>query len=389
MKRWVVPSLILLGVSLAGLALVRTSTANGPQLKWHNMFLVGGVAAGTEVSQFSMIDDNTILTSGLMSDARLRSRNGQITYTFQPYEVNETPYHVAVSDSGLFCIGTNKNQIYLIDKTGKLLWQRAVPGTRIWTCVPAFGPHDNVYVGSSEGVVWSFDVNGKQRWVGSFPGISGISPISVSSDGTVYGLGRDLSLTAISNDGKQLWRTAPRMGGLDAPLIGPDGGPTCVETLQGKIRHFSKKGDLLWEYAYQPGNSIRDHALSDKQGNVYVNGSINMGNNIIAVNPSGQLKWYVPCGALFSSLGVDTKGRVWLSDDNGASTSTGVSKAGIMSYLHRKPNGYLRVFDGATGKILGKISTPFYFSLVDQIVSLKDDMVMLGEDGQLYCYGMT
>ena len=376
---------LLLAVSITGLILLAVSRRNpAPLLKWHSMFLLGGIS-GPAVKDYWLLNDDSILTFGLMSEVKLRHRNGQVFYSFQPYEVNELPWHVAVSKSGLLCIGTNKNHIYVVDSTGRLLWRKAVPGTRVWTCVPAFGPGDEIFVGSSEGVVWSFDVKGNKRWKGDFAGISGITPITAANDGTVYGVGRDLSITAISNEGKQLWRSDPRVAGLAAPFVAPDGGPTCVDTLSGAVRHFSPDGEMLWEYHYQPGSAIRNEPVIDAHGVVVVNANINMENRIAAVSADGHELWSLPCGTLFNTLGLDGKGRLWMIDSDPHS-ARGKPGGGFPNLTNKAPRGYLFVIDPDTGKLLGRTRTPFYFSLTDGLARLGDSMVALGENGELYCY---
>jgi hypothetical protein len=272
-------------------------------------------------------------------------------------------------------------------------WKAAVPGTRVWTCVPAFGPNGNLYVGSSEGVVWSFDPYGKVRWRGDFPGISGISPIVVAPQGFVYGLGRDLSLSAISLEGKLLWRTDSQAGGLTPPLIAPDGGAICVETLSGKIRRYLPDGTLRWEYSYQPGASIRCEPCVDASGNTIVNTTINMQNFLQAISIDGRPSWQRPCGVMFNSVGVDTKNRVWVFDGDPSSSKGGLAAqtSNPLSFLtaNRMPRGYLTVLDSSSGKVLGQTRTPFYFPMLDGVDPRPDGSIMtIGDDGVLYCYDL-
>ncbi|MDQ3023337.1 MAG: PQQ-like beta-propeller repeat protein, partial [bacterium] len=289
---------------LAALLLARQGTA--PKLRWHTPFAKDLIAAGGSVGTLFVVSDQIYLTGESGGQLRLRSGDGTVLFTYKPNGKDEKPIHVDVSSvDGAFCVGTNKNMVYCFASKGALRWSAEVPHESATICWPEFGPAGDVYVGliTDEGrsAIASFTAAGELRWNRGFPGTSGM--LTVGQDGLVYVLSQKNTLSAISEDGDQLWRTAEDAVSLSEPLAAPDDGVFCWDMIDDSaplrfhatFRKYSPQGKVLWKFNYA-NRGAGYNGLVDQAANLYFVGRPEgkRKSGLIALSADGSLRWHHP-----------------------------------------------------------------------------------------------
>jgi outer membrane protein assembly factor BamB len=280
----------------------------------------------------------------------------------------------AIAPDGTAYIGLHNGNLFALrDPTGAgnqlaARWSFHPPGGSSWHATPAIGRDGTVYVGFSTDSQ-STDAVGKLyalrtptsgiepvvQWSADLgPGRETASP-TVGPDGTIYAMGGEGRLSAISPEGEVRWtvQTGPTLKA--SPALGEDG-TVYVSSMNGKLyaiappMHGGTSGTVRWtfRFAEYPGRGqlVVSHsppAGADGVGSgasptVGPDGTIYVGannSNFYAVTPDGQLDWMFEADREIAGIWSTAA----LSTDN-STLYFGANKGGI--YALDRADGSLR-----------------------------------------------
>ena len=281
-------------------------------------------------------------------------------------------------------------------------WSFHPPGGSSWHATPAIGRDGTVYVGFStnngkpeaEGalyalqaprtgiepiVVWSVDLG---------PGRQTSSP-TIGANGTIYAMGGEGRLSAISPDGHVKWTAQIGPTLKASPALGQDG-TVYVSSMNGKLYSVAppldpngQRGTIRWTFRFAEfpgkGPSVVSHsppAGADGIGSgasptVGPDGTVYVGannSNFYAVSHDGQLEWMFETQREIAGIWSTAA----LSADNNT-LYFGANKGGI--YAVNRADGSLRWQYGIVGSIysspaLDATDTVYTGSTVGHVIAL-------------------
>ncbi|HNX59175.1 MAG TPA: PQQ-binding-like beta-propeller repeat protein [Spirochaetota bacterium] len=229
----------------------------------------------------------------------------------------------AISGANLFAV-TKSEMLYSLNAvTGKVQWTSKISGSVLFGAAPRV-INDSVIIAASGGKIYSFSMDGTQKWVSDIH--SGIYSSPSFGAGKILIGAEDQQLYAFSlQDGSVAWKVS-----LDgrvvssAPLV--SGGNVIVGTYKGSVYSFEiNKGTQSW--VYKTGGAIVSSPV-EKDGLVYI-GSRDC--NLYAIEAStGSVKWtfktdkpvvadvayndkelYVGSGSIMYSLNPGSGSLIW------------------------------------------------------------------------------
>jgi PKD repeat protein len=165
------------------------------------------------------------------------------------------------------------------------------------------------YVGPQNGtVLWTYTSN------------NGMSGVTIGSDGTLYvgscGSGYSGGLYVLNPDGSLKWNYTTN-GGITGVALGNDG-TLYAGSIWGFVYAFNPNGTVNWIYdtGDQPRN-IWSRTLSvppvvSADGTIYI--GLGNGEQLIALNPNGKLKWQVNIGTVWSTPVIGTDGTIYVAN---------------------------------------------------------------------------
>lgn len=321
----------------------------------------------------------------------------------------------AIAPDGTAYIGLHSGTLFALrdpNGAGNQLaarWSFHPPGGSSWHATPAIGRDGTVYVGFStnsgkpdaEGALYALrsptaGIEPRVLWsVDLGPGRQTSSP-TIGPDGTIYAMGGEGRLSAISPEGRVKWtaQTGPTLKG--SPALGPDG-TVYISSMSGKLYAVapprdpnSQRGTIRWAFRFAefPGSGpmVVSHSPpggadgigSGASPTVGPDGTIYVGannSNFYAVSPDGQLEWLFEAQREIAGI--------WSTAALSADNSTlyfGANKGGI--YAVDRASGSLRWQYAIVGSIysspaLDATDTLYTGSTVGHIIALD------GARGQL------
>jgi outer membrane protein assembly factor BamB len=236
----------------------------------------------------------------------------------------------AIAPDGTAYIGLHNGTVFALrDPPGPgdqlaARWSFHPPGASSWHATPAIGQEGSVYVGFStnntspdaEGTLYALRAPSRGiqpdiAWSAPLgPGRQTSSP-TIGGDGTIYAMGGNGRLSAISPDGQVKWtvQTGPIL--KSSPALGRDG-TVYVSSMNGKLYAVAPppagqgQARIRWTFRFAEfaGNTppVVSHSppagadgigsggspMVGPDGSVYVGAN---NSNLYAVSPQGQLVW--------------------------------------------------------------------------------------------------
>jgi outer membrane protein assembly factor BamB len=281
----------------------------------------------------------------------------------------------AIAPDGTAYIGLHSGTVFALrDPAGAgnqlaARWSFHPPGGSSWHSTPAIGRDGTVYVGFStnnaspdaQGTLYALQapttgIEPHVLWsVGLGPGRQTSSPV-LGPDGTIYALGGNGRLSAISPDGQVRW-TAQTGPVLKSSVALGGGGTVYVPSMNGKlyavsppIGPSSQTGTIRWTFRFgeYPGHrsAVVSHsppAGADGIGTgatptIGPDGFIYIGannSNFYAISPDGELEWLFEAEREIAGI--------WSTAALSADSSTlyfGANKGGI--YAVNREDGTLK-----------------------------------------------
>ena len=179
------------------------------------------------------------------------------------------------ADSTIYVASTN-GKLYAFNLDGTEKW-KFVTGDFIYSS-PVIGNDGTIYFGSGDHKLYAVNPDGTKKW--EYPSWDFIrtSP-AIGSDGTIYFGSDDMRLYAISPDGKHKWHFNTSDLLRSSPVIGEDG---TIYFESDKFYAVNPDGTKKWDFqAY-----IRYAPAIDSDGTIYLSGAY-----LYALNSDGTLKW--------------------------------------------------------------------------------------------------
>lgn len=325
-------------------------------------------------------------------------------------------------------------RIFAMD-TGRTVAALSTSGAVIWTAnvAPEFDTNPNVsggglavsgatlFVTTGAGEVIALAANsGAVLWRQRLDGAISGPP---TADGTrVYAMGRNGSATALdAASGRILWQTegSPRAGGmLGAGAAAVDGGRVYLPYAAGQLDAVSPDGDVIWSAGIAGQRLGRAYAgFGDVTGDPVVAGGViyvgsAAGKTSALLASTGDLLWTADEGALNAPLVVG--GSVFVVNDQARLVRLDAASGEViwgfaMPYFentrpkrlkaitpHYGPvlaggrvavasgDGTLRLFDPASGAIVGQVDIPSGAASSPALVGGM--LLVMGQNGQLHAF---
>jgi len=262
----------------------------------------------------------------------LRTFNTSVVPTPDPvFGSSDIQSSAAIAPDGTAYIGLHNGTLFALrDPSGAgnqlaARWSFHPSGGSSWHATPAIGRDGTVYVGFStdsastnaEGTLYALQapatgIEPIVRWsVDLGPGRQTSSP-TIGDDGTIYAMGGEGRLSAISPSGDVLWTAQAGPALKASPAIASDG-TVYVSSMNGKLyaiappRKGGDEGSIRWTFRFAefPGKAkpVVSHsppAGADGIGSgasptIGPDGTIYVGannSNFYAILPNGQLDWF-------------------------------------------------------------------------------------------------
>ena len=259
-------------------------------------------------------------------------------------------------------------------------------GSRDWYCSAAFGDDDRIYAFADRGFAYCLDLDGEIIWQSDIPDLSAMGAPVIGPKGVIYGRTRQLELVAISQVGEEMWRSPPGTAGTDKFFVTKSGTVTCPRLIRDVVNAIDEQGNLLWTYKCSAGSSFHGEPAFNLDGTTYVfELNPQTGDRLIAIDSTGHFLWGYPCVVGFAQLSVLTDGRIVIVGiDYGPLAMKNKFTMFLYSFLGNT-NGKVTLLD-PQGNVEVTAKLPAYFSMVPPVEFESDKLLVLGTDGELYCY---
>ncbi|MDQ8204793.1 PQQ-binding-like beta-propeller repeat protein [Pelagicoccus sp. SDUM812003] len=264
------------------------------------------------------------------------SPSGSEIWRFQAADwIDSTP--TLSHDEATVYVGSWDNALYAVDASnGVELWRFETGNLVVGS--PSLDAWGNVFIGSSDGFLYSIDKDGGLRW-SYFVGAEMDSSPAIDSAGRIFVGGMDGSLYAFSNTGEALWEFEidQTQDPVDhriksSPTIGDDG-TVYFGGGDGGLYAVSPEGDFLWKFQAEEAIDTGVALLSD--------GSLVFASHdgfVYCVDTEGVKLWESYVGDVFySTPAIDDSDRIFVGCylGSGVSSVSALDPAGelVLEYL--------------------------------------------------------
>lgn len=190
----------------------------------------------------------------------------------------------ALDESSNVYFGDEDGRFYSFDPEGRPRWLYRTQGA-VYAAASIF--KNNIYVASLDSHLYCLDTKGKLRWKVRIGDELYTAP-AVGANGTLY-LGTDTGLVvALNPHGKILWHFHVKGGICSSPSIGVNG---LIYVVGDSVYCLDQKGRRRWAFGTPDGEYFFGGAVPDLAGNVYAG---NDDGSIYCIGPNGRLRWRAP-----------------------------------------------------------------------------------------------
>jgi outer membrane protein assembly factor BamB len=197
----------------------------------------------------------------------------------------------AIGNDGTIYFGDANANINALYPNGTLRWRYQTLGAVLSS--PAIGSDGTVYCGSHDGGLYAlYPNNGTMKWRFGTGYWVRTAPC-IADDGTIYCVSLDNYLYAVYPNGTMKWRT--NVGAGTSPTIGQDGTVYAGWNVLHAVNPTN--GSIKWIFNPGPDRCIEGGTPAHSaDGTIYCGvttrlAGINLGGEIIAINPNGTEQW--------------------------------------------------------------------------------------------------
>ncbi len=190
-----------------------------------------------------------------------------------------------IGEDGTVYIGSENGNLAAYTMDGDKKWAISLGTTAVTS--PVIGADKTIYV-YARGYVFAITPDGQEKWRFKLSGYTGFySSPSIGKDGVIY-INDVKVLYALNPDGTLKWKTATDIYDGRTPVIGNDG---TVYLSEGSLKAYTPDGYLKWSYAIS--GSYASSPTIGKDGTLYLSGEtgVNYDSYLFAINPDGTEKW--------------------------------------------------------------------------------------------------
>ena len=272
---------------------------------------------------------NVITTTGILYKF---ASNGKQVWNFKNVggTINNTP---CIGQNYLY-FGCNDGYLYALNFDGRLQWKYFIGGTTISSSPTFDTTNNNIYIGSSYGVV-AVDNRGKLVWTyNTILGAVNTCPAFIPEYNTLYVTSTNGYLYSINTtNGSVNWSYLANDAIQSSPAIGPDG-TIYFGCNDGFLYAVSSEGSLVWKFNNGViANQITSSPAVDSNGNIYYtvkesSGLLTLQGALYIVNPNGTInnKYVIEYPTLSSPL-LDSDNNIFVG---GGNVIYGISKAAVL-----------------------------------------------------------
>ncbi len=235
----------------------------------------------------------------------------------------------SIGPEGDIYVGSSEGYLYSLSPGGEKNWRfNASAGI---DSSPAVGEEGNIYFGDRNGNFYSLYSNGTLRWVrdigAPFEGIgenATPSPIFsspvVTSDGSILVAIQRSMLFSFYSNGTVEWKYNPGGYILSTPAVDEDGriylGMVVPILGWGRMESLSPSGEEIWNYTIEEsGTGIYSSPTVDSEKDIYF-GSNN--GTLYSLDKDGNLNWrFETQGQIFSSPAIGKDGTIYVGSADG------------------------------------------------------------------------
>ncbi|MBI2451143.1 MAG: PQQ-binding-like beta-propeller repeat protein [Parcubacteria group bacterium] len=259
------------------------------------------------------------------------------------FTLGSTP---AIAADGAIIIGAKK--IYAVNPDGSIRWSFESPADEFSRSSPAIGSDGTIYIAStnlSVAKLFAINPDGTLKWQQPVGFLSFDSP-AVANDGTIYIRARgsssafDAQLLAFNSDGSLRWS-----------FLLPDGESNPLVAQDDTVYHIgydnflyaiSSNGNLKWKQRISPGStSVFSKIGLDNDSNVYV--GAHREGKIVSYNSSGNLRWTLSIGFPVNCIGVMDASETLYIGTNSHGGVFAVTKDGTIKWHFVSPDNPLDI----------------------------------------------
>jgi outer membrane protein assembly factor BamB len=199
---------------------------------------------------------------------------------------------VALPDGGVLVGTWDYGVLHAVNANGSQRWVCGAGGSVRWN--PVIGQDGVVYLGCSDGTLYSVNPDGTLQWKYEHPASSFQCPV-VTND-TVYDTATNVPLYALSLSGTLKWSmNPPNTFSVTSPIRGPDGMVYCCS--QSSLYAVGEDGAQLWDFSTVANNDALTCPAVAAGGTIYTCSSNPWDgtSTLYALNDLGEQQWaFVP-----------------------------------------------------------------------------------------------
>lgn len=154
---------------------------------------------------------------------------------------------------------------------------------------PAITEKGVIYVGSSNGIFYAIEPDGRVKWTFDAGYFINSAPV-IGPDGSVYFVAYHKTLFAMDPKGNLKWKFGIGRAELSCPAIGSDG-TLYFSSTNGNL--YAINSDRTQKWILNVGSRMEAAPVIGSDGTIYIGAH---DYNIYAVNPDGKIKWTLNTG---------------------------------------------------------------------------------------------
>jgi outer membrane protein assembly factor BamB len=164
-------------------------------------------------------------------------------------------------------VGASDGRLYSLSPTGSTNWVFFPPGLAAFVSTPAVHSDGTIYAKRKNGWVYALHANSAIKWSNRIDSISTASP-ALATDGTLYVAG-NRDLVAFRPDGTVKWRYFAAKTILGSPSIAPDG-TVYFGSADGRMHAVEPAAGIARPgWPFQAGKPIASSAAISSQGSIF------------------------------------------------------------------------------------------------------------------------
>jgi outer membrane protein assembly factor BamB len=243
-------------------------------------------------------------------------------------------YSPVVGTDGTIYIQDSNSILYAFDQSGKLKWKYGdnQVASEVGHRVPVIGGNGTIYMGGR--YLDAVKTDGTRKWRADLRGFVSASPIVLQDESiiAIHGGGTETLHKINASDGSTIWEFRIEFehecfNAFSAPAVDSNGiiyfgTETDCPLYGGWLYSVKPDGTLNWR-TFIEGYELTSSPTISSDGTIYIGTRKGKDNRILAINPSGSLKWeYIITQVhgsddIYCSPTIGADGTIYFGAENG------------------------------------------------------------------------